>query len=69
MGNHKNLRLLLDKFFLSSIQTVYHGSEMLSYLGPKMWKSIPTESKQKSSLNIFEDSIKLWQLLHPVEAV
>ena len=40
---------------LTSIQRVYHGSESLSYLGLKIWKSIPTESKQKS----FKESIKL----------
>ena len=40
---------------LTSIQRLYHGSESLSYLGLKIWKSIPAESKQKS----FKESIKL----------
>ena len=45
----------LDNSILTSLQRVQHGSESLSYLGLKIWKSIPTESKQKS----FKEFIKL----------
>lgn len=37
----------------------YTSSEGLSYLGPKIWKSIPTESKQTSFLKSFKESIEL----------
>ena len=50
-----------------------HGSESLSYLGPNIWDSIPTEFKQESSLKHFKqesflkhfkESMKLWKPLH-----
>ena len=49
--------------FLLPIQTVYHGNESLSYLGPKMWNSISTELKLESSLRTFKEPIKLWKPL------
>ena len=51
------------------ISTVYHVSKSLSYISPKILKSIPTESKQKSSLNVFKESVKLYQPLDSMQAV
>ena len=63
-GNYNNLKQpQATNFVLPSLQTVYHGSENFSYLRQKMWKRIPTESKQKSSLKTFEESITLYQPL------
>lgn len=56
-GNYNNLRQPQTTFF--HLLHEYYGSESLSYLCLKMWKSIPTELKQKPSLKTFKESIKL----------
>ena len=45
----------LDNF----VPRVDHDSESLSHLGPKIWKSVPIKSKQKSAVKTFKESIKL----------
>ena len=57
---HYNLRLCND-FKIASIRTVYHGSESISFLGPKIWNILPDEIKQKTSLNSFKKSVKKWK--------
>ena len=39
---------------------VYHGTESLSFLGPKIWELVPSEIKQSKSLEIFKKRIKKW---------
>ena len=39
---------------------VFHGTESISYLGPKIWDIVPEEFKHKKSPNSFKKSIKLW---------
>ena len=53
--SHYNLRW--SDFRIPSIGTVYHGSESISFLGPKIWNIFPDEIKQ-SSLNSFKESVK-----------
>ena len=55
--SHYNLRWCND-FRIPSIRTVYHGSESISFLGPKIWNILPDEIKQQTSLNSFKKSIK-----------
>ena len=43
------------------IHSVYHGSESASYLGPKIWKSIPQEIKTIESLAGFKEKVKKWK--------
>ena len=47
---------------LSSRQahSVYHGTESLSFLEPKIWELVPDDTKQSESLKIFKYKIKKW---------
>ena len=58
--SHYNLRRCND-FRIPSIRTVYHGSESISFLGPKIWNILPDEIKQQTSLNSFKKSVKKWK--------
>ena len=57
--NHYNLRNHSD-FRVPFARTVYHGTESMSYLGPKIWDIVPAELKQNQSLNSFKKSIRKW---------
>ena len=57
--NHYNLRNY-HGFRLPFARTVYHGTESISYLGPKIWDIVPTELKNAQSLNSFKKPIKKW---------
>ena len=50
--NHYNLRNY-NGFRLPFARTVYHGTESISYLGPKIWDIVPTELKNVQYLNNF----------------
>ena len=43
-------------------RTVYHGTESISYLGPKVWATVPIELKNAQSFNSFKKSIRKWIL-------
>ena len=58
--SHYNLWRCND-FRIPSIRTVYHGSEGISFLGPKIWNILPREIKQQTSLNSFKKSVKNWK--------
>ena len=57
--NHYNLRNG-PNFLTPQINSVFHGTESISYLGPKIWDIVPEEFKNKKSLNNFKESIKMW---------
>ena len=60
-GNpHYNLRHT-SQFSVDSIHSVYNGAESASYLGPKIWKQIPSEIRNKESLVGFKREIKKWK--------
>ena len=42
------------------VHSIFHGTESVSYLGPKIWDIVPEEFKYKKSLNSFKESIKIW---------
>ena len=42
------------------VHSVFHGTESISYLGPKIWDILPEEFKHNKSLNSFKKSIKMW---------
>ena len=54
-----NLRHTTE-FVTNQINSVYHGSESASYLGPKIWEQIPSAIKNKDSLIGFKKEIKKW---------
>ena len=57
---HYNLRNWAQ-FSLPAIRTVYHGSESISFLGPKIWNMLPDKLKNASSLEVFKASMKSWK--------
>ena len=57
--NHYNLRNY-NGFRLPFARAVYHGTESISYLGPKIWDIVPIELKNAQSLNSFKKSIRKW---------
>ena len=57
--NHYNFRNY-NGFRLPFARTVYHSTESISYLGPKVWDIVPTELKNAQSLNSFKRSIRRW---------
>ena len=55
-----NLRNYSD-FAVPNVKSAFHGSESMSYLGPKIWDIVPLELKELTSLNAFKKDIKKWQ--------
>ena len=53
-----------SQFPTDPVHSVYNGTEPASYLGPKIWETIPAEIKNKKSLDEFKKEIKKWK---PVE--
>ena len=50
-----------SNFAVPNVKSVFHGSESISYLGPKIWDIVPFELKELTSLNAFKKNIKKWQ--------
>ena len=40
------------------VNSVYHGTERLSFLGPKIWEQVPQEIKESANIAIFKSKIK-----------
>ena len=40
------------------VKSVYHGSESMSYLGPKIWGIVPVKVRVSNSLNGFKMEIR-----------
>ena len=49
------------EFAIPAIRTVYHGSESISCLGPKIWNILPDRLKIANSLETFKSEIKKWK--------
>ena len=48
-------------FAMPRAKTVNHGLESLSYIGSKLWDSIPSHMKEIDSINEFKYVIKTWK--------
>ena len=48
-------------FAMPRAKTVNHGLESLSYIGAKLWDSIPSHMKEIDSINEFKHVIKTWK--------
>ena len=46
--------------FIRQVSSVCHGTEFLSFLGPKVWELVPSEIKQSENLEIIKRRIKKW---------
>ena len=58
--HHYNLRNNVH-FITPQIRTVYHGSESISFLGPKIWNILPDRLQNATSLEAFKIQIKKWK--------
>ena len=59
--HHYNLRNNVH-FITPQIRAVYHGSESISFLGPKIWNILPDRLENVTSLEAFKIQIKKWKL-------
>ena len=50
-----------NPFTVTAVRTVHHGSESISFLGPKIWNILPDNIKNAESLNVFKTKIKSWK--------
>ena len=50
-----------SNFAVPNVKSVFHGSESISFLGPKIWDIVPLELKELTSLNVFKKGINNWQ--------
>ena len=50
-----------SNFAVPNVKSVFHGSESITYLGPKIWDIVPLQLKELTSLNAFKKGIKKWQ--------
>ena len=47
-----------SEFSVPNVKSIFHGTESLAYLGPKIWDLVPKELKELSSLSAFKKTIK-----------
>ena len=55
-----NLRQILQ-FSRSLVKLVYHGTECISYLGPKIWDILLDDYKTIQNFDTFKIEIKKWK--------
>ena len=58
--NPYNLRQAYE-FSRPIVKTVYHGSESISYLGPKIWDMLSENLANMENLETFKKEIKIWE--------
>ena len=46
---------------MPNIRSVFHGSESISYLGPRIWGTVPLKLKELTSVAAFKKGIKEWK--------
>ena len=54
--NYKLCHIICSK--ITTVNSIYIGTESITFLRPKLWEPVPKEVKQKQSLNAFKDAIK-----------
>ena len=64
LPNHENTSSLrhLRQFKTPSISTVYHDTESVSFLGPKVSEILPDSFKKTNDTDTFKKTIKTWKL-------
>ena len=59
-----------DRFSIRQVNSVYHGTKSLSFLGPNFWDLVPSEINESESLEIFKRRKKNWSLFNvPVDCI
>ena len=51
----------VSEFSWPMVKSVYHGTESISYLGPKIWNILPEKLKKIEDLEHFKKEIKTWK--------
>ena len=49
------------RFKSQNIRTVTYGNETVSFVGSRIWTSMPNELKESTSRNEFKSKIKTWK--------
>ena len=49
-----------SEFRTPLVNSVYNGTESISFLGPKIWDMVPQNIKEKESIGEFKAAIKTW---------
>ena len=49
-----------NSFKRRRVNSVWHGTELVSYLVPNLWDLVPNEIKESNSLSAFKFKIKRW---------
>ena len=49
-----------DLFRPRNVHSVRHGTDSLTYLGPKIWDIVPQVIKNRKLLSVFKTKIKQW---------
>ena len=60
-NNAYNLRKP-SEFVRPKVQSVFHGKESISYLGPQIWNMIPVDMKNLTTISAFKGEVKNWKL-------
>ena len=47
-------------FITPQVESIFHETESISYLGPTIWNIGPEKFEHKKSLDSFKESIKMW---------
>ena len=58
--SHYNLHYT-SEFIIPPIHSVYHGSESVSYLGPKIWELVPPVIRQIDTFSGFKKALRKWK--------
>ena len=58
--NPYNLRKV-SEFSRPLVKSVYHGTESVSFLGPKIWDILPEKLKKIENQEHFKKEVKSWK--------
>ena len=56
-----NVPISLDQFKTLSVNSVYHGTKSVSFLGPKLWEILRGSFKKIVEIDTFKKAIKTWK--------
>ena len=48
---------------LPKVKTTSYGTDLIRYIGKKLWQTLPNEIKESQSLDIFKEKVKLMRNL------
>ena len=49
------------EFTVPNVKSVFHGTESVSYIAPKIWDMVPSNIKDLNNLSAFKQAIKKWK--------